>query len=228
MTLSPWSTEPTPNLGLGGTVRDRVVAVLRGRILAGQLPRGARLDLDQLAAEFGTSRTPVREAILALAQEGLTHVAPRSRATVVGLTPQDIQDNFTLMAVLSGLAAELTAVRATDEELAEIERLGEALRTAEGAELDEVNFAFHRAINRGSHSRPLLTQLGMSSKLIPQRFLPEQASGSRAEHREIVDALLARDAAGVRALMEAHFRAAGELFSAHLSAADEPQADTPA
>jgi DNA-binding GntR family transcriptional regulator len=217
MSTSPWSSESGGNLGLGGTVRDRVVAVLRDRILSGELPRGTRLDLDQLAAEFGTSRTPVREAILGLAQEGLTHVAPRSRATVVGLTAQDVRDNFMLMSVLSGLAAELAAVRATDDELAAILGLGRALDTAEGAELDRTNYAFHRAINRASHSRPLLTQLTMCNKLIPQHFLPEQAPTSRAEHRAQVDALAARDAGRIRELMESHFREAGELFHSRLS-----------
>lgn len=230
MELSPWPDEPAGNLGLGGTVRDRVVAELRDRILSGQLPRDTRLDLDQLAQEFGTSRTPVREAILSLAQEGLTHVAPRSRATVVGLSPQDVRDNFTVMSVLSGLAGELAAERATDGELARILEIGQALDRAEGADLVRTNWAFHRAVNRASHSRPLLTQLAMSSKLVPQSFfavVPEQASNSRAEHRELVEALRARDASRVREVLERHFRAAGELLSSHHTDHGESE-DTPA
>ncbi len=224
--VTPWSDERSANLGLGGTVRDRVVVVLRDRILSGRLPRGARLDLDQLAEEFGTSRTPVREAVLGLAQEGLTHVAPRSRATVVGLTPQDVLDNFTVMSVLSGLAGELAATRATADELAAVLDLGRALDDAEGPELVRTNWAFHRAVNRASHSSPLLTQLGMCSKLVPQSFfavIPEQVSTSRTDHAELVDALAARDAARVRDLMERHFRSAGELLSTqhtHGAAAD--------
>lgn len=217
MTPTPWSDERPENLGLGGTVRGRVAAVLRDRILSGQLPRGTRIDLDGLAEEFGTSRTPVREAVLGLAQEGLTHVAPRSRATVVGLTPQDVLDNFTVMSVLSGLAGELAATRATDEELAGILELGQALDEADGPELVRVNWAFHRAINRASHSSPLLVQLGMCSKLVPQTFfavVPEQASNSRADHAELVGALAERDAPRVREVMERHFRSAGELLSA--------------
>lgn len=228
--VTPWSPE-RPNLGLGGTVRDRVVAVLRDRILSGQLPRGARIDLDQLAEEFGTSRTPVREAVLGLAQEGLTHVAPRSRATVVGLTPQDVLDNFTVMSVLSGLAGELAASRATDDELAAVLELGRALDAAEGPELVRVNWAFHRAVNRASHSSPLLTQLGMCSKLVPQSFfavIPEQASTSRTDHAELVDALADRDPARVRVVMERHFRSAGELLSTQHIADADAAADTSA
>lgn len=231
MTPTPWSDERSPNLGLGGTVRDRVVAVMRDRILSGQLPRGARIDLDQLAAEFGTSRTPVREAILGLAQEGLTHVTPRSRATVVGLTPQDVRDNFTVMSVLSGLAGELAATRATDDELADILELGRVLDDASGQELVRANWAFHRAVNRASHSSPLLTQLGACSKLVPQSFfavIPEQASNSRTDHAELVDALAARDAPRVREVMERHFRSAGELLSAQHTDGTESAAGTSA
>ncbi|ALL76966.1 hypothetical protein AD006_19610 [Pseudonocardia sp. EC080610-09] len=227
MTPTTWHDQSSGSMRLGGTVRDRVVAVLRDRILSGALPRGRRLDLDELAREFGTSRTPVREAVLGLAQEGLTEVTPRSRATVVGLSPQDVRDNFTLMAVLSGLAAELAVERADDEELARVLELGRALDTAEGPELDRINYEFHRAVNRASHSRPLLTQLRMSSKLIPQSFLPEQAPHSRAEHRELVAALEARDAPRVREAMESHFRAAGDLFSSRHEAA-AADVDTPA
>jgi DNA-binding GntR family transcriptional regulator len=229
--VTPWSDERSANLALGGTVRDRVVAVLRDRILSGQLPRGTRIDLDQLAEEFGTSRTPVREAVLGLAQEGLTHVAPRSRATVVGLTPRDVLDNFTVMSVLSGLAGELAATRATDDELSDILELGRALDEAEGPELVRVNWAFHRAINRASHSSPLLTQLGMCSKLVPQSFfavIPEQASNSRTDHAELVESLAARDAARVRVVMERHFRSAGELLSAQHTEDSETPTDASA
>lgn len=231
MTRAPWSDERSANLGLGGTVRDRVVAILRDRILSGQLPRGARIDLDQLAEEFGTSRTPVREAVLGLAQEGLTHVAPRSRATVVGLSPQDVLDNFTVMSVLSGLAGELAATRATDEELAGIQELGRTLEHAEGSELVRVNWAFHRAINRASHSSPLLTQIGMCSKLVPQSFfavIPEQASNSRTDHAYLVEALSDRDANRVREVMERHFRSAGELLSGQHTAGVDATADASA
>ena len=231
MPPTPWSDGRSGNLGLGGTVRDRVVAVLRDRILSGQLPRGARLDLDRLAAEFGTSRTPVREAVLGLAQEGLTHVAPRSRATVVGLSPQDVRDNFTVMSVLSGLAGELAATRATDDELAGILEIGRTLQHADGPELVRANWAFHRAINRASHSGPLLVQLRMCSKLVPQSFfavIPEQASNSRTDHAELVGALSDRDAPRVREVLERHFRAAGELLSHQHTAGAETAADASA
>ena len=193
--VNPWPGGPSrieADFGVAGTVRDRVAAVLRERILNGELVRGSRLDFDELAQEFRTSRTPIREAVLALAHEGLASVTPRSRATVVGLTPQDVRDNFTLMAVLSGLAAHLAAQRMGSDEMTRIVELGRRLETAEDAEMVSLNWHFHREINLASHSTPLLTQLRMSGQLVPQTFfkvIPEQASCSRVEHQEIVQAL---------------------------------------
>lgn len=208
--------------GVSGTVRDRVAAVLRERILSGELVRGARIDLDELADEFGTSRTPIREAILVLEHDGLVDLAPRSRATVVGLSPQDVRDNFTLMAVLSGLAAYLAAQRIDDAHLECVLALGRRLDEVEGDELIQLNWKFHREINLASQSTPLLTQLRMGGQLVPHTFfdvLPEQVACSRVEHQAIVQALAARDADRLRAVTEEHFCNAGKLLSARIEGA---------
>ena len=91
---------------IGGTVRSRAAHELRDRVLTGRLRPGDRLDLDEVAEEFGTSRTPVREALLELSYEGLVAVTPRSGITVVGISPEDAVDNFAVLAALAGKAAE--------------------------------------------------------------------------------------------------------------------------
>jgi DNA-binding GntR family transcriptional regulator len=223
--VNPWPGGPTgpgDDFGVSGTVRDRIAAVLRERILSGELMRGTRLDLDDLAQQFRISRTPVREAVLALAHEGLTHIAPRSRATVVGVTPQDVRDNFAVMAILSGVAAQWAAERMDDDDLGRIRELGENLSQATGAELARLNWLFHREINRASRSTPLLNQLRNTGRLVPQTFfsvIPEQASCSRVEHDELVRALVERDAERAREVTERHFLNAGALLSAKLEAA---------
>src|SRR5271155_1915844 len=89
------------------TVRAQAANELRDRILTGRLQPGDRLDLDQLTAEFGISRTPIREALLELSYEGLVEITPRSGMAVVGITPQDAVDNFAILAALVGKAAEM-------------------------------------------------------------------------------------------------------------------------
>src|SRR5262249_33300835 len=73
---------------IGGTVRARAATELRDRILTGRLRPGTRLDLDEITEEFGTSRTPVREALLELSYEGLVVVSPRTGITAVGIPPR--------------------------------------------------------------------------------------------------------------------------------------------
>jgi DNA-binding GntR family transcriptional regulator len=220
--VNPWPggpPSPARNFDVSGTVRDRIAAVLRERILGGELARGTRLDLDDLAREFRTSRTPVREALLALDHEGLTHITPRSKATVVGVTPQDVRDNFTVMAVLCGMAASWAAERMDEDDLARIRELGAQLADASGAELTRLNWLFHREINRASRSTPLLNQLRNTGRLVPQTFfrvIPEQVACSRVEHEELVAALVARDAERSREVTERHFLNAGALLSARL------------
>ncbi len=112
---------------IGGTVRARAASELRDRILTGRLRPGDRLDLDEITQQFGTSRTPVREALLELSYEGLVAVTPRSGITVVGITPEDAVDNFAVLAALAGKAAEWATARITEEQLAELHALADAI-----------------------------------------------------------------------------------------------------
>ena len=100
---------------IAGTVRERAARELRDRILTGALPAGTRLDLDAITKEFATSRTPVREALLELSYDGLVRVAPRSGITVIGMSPDDVLDSFTILGVLTGQAAAWAAQRVTDD-----------------------------------------------------------------------------------------------------------------
>ena len=104
-------------MDISGTVRERAARELRDRILTGALPAGARVDLDAITEEFATSRTPVREALLELSFEGLVEVAPRSGVTVIGISPDDVLDSFTILGVLTGQAAAWAAERIEPEEL---------------------------------------------------------------------------------------------------------------
>lgn len=210
---------------LGGTVRERATRELRDRILVGDLTAGARIDLDQLAEEFGTSRTPVREACLTLAHEGLVRVAPRSGVTVIGVSADDTVENFAVMAVLSGVAAAWAAERITQEELAAVTDLCAGVVTAveAGGDIASANWAFHREINRASRSPRVVRLLAQTSRMVPLsyfRLFPQQIPCSLAEHDALVRALRERDAAAARRVTEQHFAESGRLLSAHLEAGD--------
>jgi DNA-binding GntR family transcriptional regulator len=194
---------------IGGTVRGRAATELRDRILTGRLRPGDRIDLDSLGAEFGISRTPVREALLELAYEGLVTVAPRSGISVVGITPEDAVDNFAVLATLSGKAAEWATQRVTPEQLAELHSFAEAIR---GDDVVAANARFHRALNRASGSPRLLTYIRQAVRVVPASYFelfPEQEQRSREEHAELLGAMERRDAAAARSIAEAHVLDAG-------------------
>src|ERR1700739_4992464 len=113
----------TRAVNIAGTVRERAARELRDRILTGELRAGTRVDLDAITEEFATSRTPVREALLELSFEGLVQVAPRSGVTVIGISPGDDMDSFTILGVLTGQAAAWAADRIEPEELEMLRKL---------------------------------------------------------------------------------------------------------
>ena len=204
---------------IGGTVRSRAAEELRDRVLTGQLRPGDRLDLDQIGAEFGISRTPVREALLELSYEGLVVVTPRSGITVVGITPEDATDNFAVLAALAGKAAEWATTRITGAQRAELHRLAESVGA--GDDVVEANRRFHHALNRAAGSPRLLTYLRQAVRVVPASYFdlfPEQEQRSLDEHAALLSAIDRGDATGARTVAEAHVLDAGAALGDWLRA----------
>jgi DNA-binding GntR family transcriptional regulator len=202
---------------VGGTVRARAAEELRNRILTGALAPGSRLDLDGLCAEFGASRTPVREALLELSYEGLVDVAPRSGITVIGLTPRDVLDNFAILGTLAGRAAEWAAQRITDGELQHIRDLAAAVPA--DRDLVAANWAFHRAVHRASGSPRIVRLIRQTVGVVPTNFFdvfPDQGQHSAADHDELVAALAAGDGPAARLVAERHVTDAGVALARFL------------
>jgi DNA-binding GntR family transcriptional regulator len=195
------------------TVRAQAANELRDRILTGRLRPGDRLDLDELTAEFGISRTPVREALLELSYEGLVAITPRSGMAVVGITPEDAIDNFAILAALAGKAAEMATARVTPAELAELRTLAGAIEGSD--DVVRANRHFHRALNQAARSPRLLTYLRQAVRVVPGNYFelfPEQEERSRREHAALLDAMGRGDGAAARRIMEDHVLTAGEAL----------------
>ena len=188
---------------------------LRQLIIDGTLAGSGRLLETQLAGRLGVSRTPVREALARLESEGL--VAPLASGGFEVVDPlREFDDIFLMREVNEGLAARLAALRGTDEELAEIVRLGEqSART----DLDDVesrartNTVFHTAIARASHA-PRLARLveGYREFFLSPRVLRgysvRDSRAAIAEHRRIARAISVRDGALAERLVREHLRRA--------------------
>jgi DNA-binding GntR family transcriptional regulator len=204
------------------TVRAQAASELRDRILTGRLRPGDRLDLDHLTAEFGISRTPIREALLELSYEGLVAVTPRSGITVVGISPEDAVDSFAILAALAGKAAEMATARITPPELAELRELADAIRGAEN--VVEANRRFHRALNLSARSPRLLTHIRQAVRVVPGNYFelfPEQERHSRQEHAALLEAMQGGDSRAARTLAEEHVLLAGEALGGWLAARAE-------
>jgi len=211
------------------TVRAQAASELRDRILTGRLQPGDRLDLDELTAEFGISRTPIREALLELSYEGLVAITPRSGMAVVGITPKDAVDNFAILATLAGKAAEMATSRITPEELAELRTLAGAIDDSD--DVVGANRHFHRAINQAARSPRMLTYIRQAVRVVPGNYFelfPEQETRSRREHASLLEAMDRGDGAAARSIMEAHVLSAGEALGGWLAeiATHHPSAAT--
>ncbi|WP_234825699.1 GntR family transcriptional regulator [Mycolicibacter senuensis] len=205
------------NVDIGGTVRERAARELRNRILTGELTPGTRLDLDAITAEFATSRTPVREALLELSYEGLVQVAPRSGVTVIGIRPEDVLDSFTILGVLTGQAAAWAAERLTPDDVAQLRTLAADVEALRGSDrIGDANWQFHQEIHRAAHSPQLLIQIRHAARVVPTNFLtvfPEHEHHSLEDHQKLVTALAEREAEAARAIAERHVLDAGRSLA---------------
>lgn len=194
---------------------DRVHAALREAITSGRLPADARIKQEQIAAELGVSRTPVREALHLLEREGLVRLVPRRGALVMGFTAADVRELYELRELLEPAAAGLATARASDEERAEVQRL--AKLTGRRRDAFETNRAFHRALCEPCGNGLVMQTLGSvwTHRAAPGLFWYQAAPAGAvermaSEHAEIARAYAAGDAARVQALVHDHVRGAGE------------------
>lgn len=206
------------------TLRTRIAHELRDAILTGRVQAGESLGLDSLAKYFGASRTPVREALIELEQDGLVQIMPRAGVKVVDVTPRELMDNFALFAMLSGVAAEWASHRMASERLQRIRALNSRLESAVRDHHDDLvrlNWQFHREINLAAESHRLRSLLRRTSRVVPARFLdlvPDQVKITEHDHRELLAALEARDGTRARRIAEAHVSRAGDLLADRLAA----------
>lgn len=185
------------------SLKDRTYAALKQAITAIDIyasPEEPRLDERELSARLGVSRTPIREAIARLEQEGLVRIAPRKGVFVVRKPKHEILQMITVWAALESMAARLITLHASDEEIASLRTL---FATAEGgqANIDEYsdrNIRFHQAIIRMSKCGLLVEMadnLFIHMRAIRAKTISEDDRVSRSiiDHMNIIEALEARN-----------------------------------
>ncbi|GIE95422.1 GntR family transcriptional regulator [Paractinoplanes rishiriensis] len=202
---------------------DEVAATLRGRIMSGELRPGARVRLEEVAADLGVSITPVREALLTLRGEDMVELEPRKGYVVAPLSQQDVIDLFQLQGDIAGELAARVAARITEAERDELALANKALLRAAGsrrtADIERLEYEFHRTINRLAGARKLSWFLHTATRYTPARFYaadPAWRDGMRADHEALLAAFAAQDADAARSVMTRHFTDGADLLIKHL------------
>lgn len=185
-------------------------------ILSGELKPGERLDEQTLAARFGASRTPVREALHQLSTAGLVVLRPRRPAIVSKLSNAQLAEAFEAMGDIEGLCARYAAERMTQAERLElqdvIERATDIVTENDSHKYREIDDFFHWLIHKGAHNSQLMKLAEqMRMQTAPYGGAPYTMAGSvpvlsepHEQHVRIANAILKRDAAGAQCAMVEH------------------------
>jgi DNA-binding GntR family transcriptional regulator len=197
-------------------LKERTYGAVKRMILAGTLRPGEKLAERDLSRRLKVSRTPLREALSRLVQEGLVENRPRRGHYVRAIDAKSVADLYDLREVLEKHAVRLAARRLTAADIAELERLRRALRRYErdavqGEAEQHDGLRLHEIIIRAARN-DMLTE--MLAKLYDrlQMFVwidaiyADEATLTRREHEAIIDAAKARDEKLLLRLMEQHLR----------------------
>lgn len=205
---------------------DRAYETVRERLRKREYLPGQLLSESVIASELGMSRTPIREAIQRLAQDGFLYVLPKRGIVVSSPSLEDVEEIYAVREVLEGLAASLCTGRATKDGIARLERI---LQSAEQAVADggglevltSLDHDFHAEIARQTHNRRLQGLVGnMRDADLLQQYgwrdiaqLRERYRHSLNEHRRVLDAIVRGDARAAEFEMREHCRLSARFLA---------------
>jgi DNA-binding GntR family transcriptional regulator len=190
----------------------RIVEMMRRDIVNGTIGPDEVVVEQALAARFGVSKTPVREALVRLHQMGLVSVIPGKGYTVTKLSWKEVKDLYEVRLAMEGIAAELAAQRADAATVAQLMKIAERPLHVDATvdRLLECNFEFHEAVWQASRNDRLvliLTQVihdlmrAMHTAMHLEN-VPELVS----QHRALTEFIGRQDAAGARQFVQDHIR----------------------
>ena len=211
------------------SLHEELVNAIRDLIIEGDLEPGARVPERVLCERFGISRTPLREALKALASEGLLELLPHRGARVARLTVEDVDQMFPIMGALEALSGELACENLTEEQFAEIQALHYQMVLHFTRRQLKPYFDFNQQIHEKileASGNPLLVQIygTLSGRIRRARYLanmsPERWQKAVEEHEQMLDALARRDGAALAAVLKRHLNNKCETVKEHLRRAE--------
>lgn len=206
------------------TSSNKAINKIRELILTGEFAPGSHLKEEELAEICQVSRTPIRDAVRALAVEDYVRIVPNRGTFVSEWSDQDIEDIFQLRALLEAHGARLAALRASEEHIErmreQVEKINKMLGNSKGLDRDmflEANNQFHETLREAAQSPRLLL---MISRLITQPVVTRTARSyersdlkrSNEHHAELLEAIVAKDGDWAHSVMTSHILAALQIY----------------
>ena len=216
------------------TLRERILETIRDAIMSGALKPGEKVAEPELAARFGISRTPIREAFRQLESEGYLTVIPRKGALVASFSAKDVEEFYAIKSILEGYAARKACSRLSAREINKLEGINEKLREIadEGdvRHFFKVHNSFHDMFIRGADNEKLHDMIAALMQKFQRLRLASLSKPGRMlisveEHEKIIEAFRNRDAVLAETLVQKNAEYGGKVLIEEERAAS-PYPDT--
>lgn len=212
------------HLSLAEQAREQI----RTAIFEGKIKPDERISIERIATELGVSRTPVREAVKSLENDGILRITPGKALVVQRFGPEDLVERYAVRALLEGYAGEIACAKQDANLIAELEANLQSMTAKAGqlvpgaddleisGELIALNHEFHRAIVQASGC--VLVGKVLDSLQMPfayrlyQYRMPGRPAVVLEYHRKIIEAFRSRNPTEVRTILESHVRETSDFL----------------
>ena len=207
-------------LSAAASAAESVYQTLRDAIVEGRLHAGDSLIEWHVARQFGTSRTPAREALLRLEAEGLAFRVPRRGLVVRHVSEHEIREVYAVRMALEALAAREAANEAMPSDIAHLrwinQRLAEAIESGDFGGVPALTNEFHQAVAGAAHNSMLQRFIAQAEDWTrrvgtPTVSLPGRRGEAVKEHARLIDAIAARDPEAAEQIARAHMSTGREF-----------------
>ncbi|MGD8522964.1 MAG: GntR family transcriptional regulator [Desulfobacterales bacterium] len=209
-------------------LRDQTYDIIKNMIILREIEPGKKINEEHIAKEIQVSRTPIREALCRLENEGIVKIIPRRGAFVSDLTETNVREILLIREVLEGLVARLAVENMDEETLEKLRKAIEKVSALPEKDRDLINYTrsevdFHAILLSASNNQMLKNMMDMVNahlQIIRLRtvVIPERAQRTVKEHEQILEAIENRDATSAEELMRKHVRSVREVALRNIEA----------
>ena len=209
-------------------LRDQTYDIIKNMIILREIEPGKKINEEHIAKEIQVSRTPIREALCRLENEGIVKIIPRRGAFVSDLTETNVREILLIREVLEGLVVRLAVENMDEETLEKLRKALENVSTLPEKDRDLINYTrsevdFHAILLSASNNKMLKNMMEIVNahlQIIRLRtvVIPERAQKTVKEHQQILDAIENRDATSAEKLMREHIRSVREVALKNIEA----------